>query len=125
MPTIMLIMHRKAIVQGLMNRLRDSPDLRLIYENNYDNAKAAINSYDPNVALIEVAESGPFDITYCLLLCKELRINTPGCKLLIMCSEQDEYNVKLVVDAKGKKQIDDFVFYDVTTDYLASKLISI
>lgn len=42
-----------------------------------------------------------------------------------MCPEQDEKSIKQVVDAKGKKQIDDFVFYDVTTDYLASKLLSI
>lgn len=125
MPTIMLIMHRKAIVQGLMNRLRDNPDIRLIYEPDYDNANAAIRGHDANVVLIEVTESGYYDITYCLRLCRSLRKNIPRCKLLLMCSEQDEYSVKLVVDAKGKDLIDDFVFYDVTIDYLASKLISI
>lgn len=30
-----------------------------------------------------------------------------------------------VVNANGENRIDDFVFYDVKTDYLASKLISI
>lgn len=42
-----------------------------------------------------------------------------------MCPEQDEKIIKQVVDAKRQKQIDDFVFYDVTIDYLASKLTSI
>ncbi len=125
MPNIMLIMHRKAVVQGLMNRLRDSLDIRLIYEPDYDNVNTAIRSYDAKVALIEVAESGRYDMTYCLTLCKGLREQIPNCKLLLMCSEQDEKSVKLVVAAKGEKQIDDFVFYDVTIDYLASKLISI
>lgn len=125
MPTIMLIMHRKAIMQGLKDNLRNSPDICLIYEHDYNNANDAIRSYDADVALIEAAESGPFDITYCLTLCKWIRDHIPRCKLLLMCLEQDEYSVKLVVDAKAKKQIDDFVFYDVTIDYLASKLISI
>lgn len=39
------------------------------------------------------------------------------------------HNVKAalieVAEAKEKKEIDDFVFFDVTVDYLASKLISI
>ncbi|HZJ83601.1 MAG TPA: hypothetical protein VFD57_07310 [Clostridia bacterium] len=125
MPTIMLIMHRKAIVESLMNRLRHRPYIRLIYEPDYDNANAAIRSYDANVALIEATESGHYDIVYCLTLCKSLREDSPRCKLLLMCSEQDEKSVKKVVDAKAKKQIDDFVFYDVTIDYLASKLITI
>ncbi|NLB41465.1 MAG: hypothetical protein GX815_04260 [Clostridiales bacterium] len=125
MSTIMLIMRRRAIVQGLMNRLRNSPDIRLVYEPDYDNARDTIRSCDANVALIEVTESGHYDIEYCLTLCKSLQTDIPGCKLLLMCPEQDEYSVKLVVDAKGKKQIDDFVFYDVTVDYLAEKLISI
>lgn len=56
---------------------------------------------------------------------KKLREHSPECKLLVMCPEQDEKSIKQVVDSKGKKQIDDFVFYDVTTDYLASKLLSI
>ena len=75
--------------------------------------------------LIEVAETGPYDIGYCLALCKELREDTPECKLILMCSEQDEKTIKEVVEAKGKNEIDDFVFYDVTIDYLTSKLISI
>lgn len=125
MPIIVLIMHRKAIAQGLIDRLEDSTEISLIYEPNYQNANTAICSYQAKVALIEAAESGPYDMHYCLTLCKLLRVHAPECKLLLMCPEQEEENVKQVIDAKGNKQIDDFVFYDVTIDYLASKLISI
>ena len=125
MPIIMLIMNRKAIVQGLMDRLRNSPEIRLIYEPDYHNAHVVIRSYDAKAALIEATESGHYDMAYCLALCERLRKQTPQCELLLMCSEQDEHSVKLVVNAKWEKQIDDFVFYDVTIDYLASKLISI
>lgn len=125
MPNIILIMHRKAIAQALMLELRGHPDIRLIYESDYHNAQTAIDGRNAKATIIEVAESGPYDMDYCLTLCKKLRKQTPECKLLLMCSEQDEKSVKQVIDAKGKKQIDDFVFYDVTIDYLASKLISL
>lgn len=42
-----------------------------------------------------------------------------------MCSDQDEKTIEQVIDAMGKNYIDDFVFFDVTIDYLASKLKSI
>jgi hypothetical protein len=125
MPIIMLFMHRKAIAQGLMDRLQDSPEIRLVYEPDYQKANTAIGSSDAGVALIEAAESGNYDMEYCLTLCKGLRKYNPACKLLLMCPEQDEKGVRQVVEAKWKKRIDDFVFYDVTIDYLASKLISI
>lgn len=125
MSTIMLIMQRKAIVQALIKMFKNNPDIEIIYESNYYNADSAISTYGVNTVLLEAAESGPYDMDYCLALCKVIRKNTPDCKLLLISSEQDEKSVEKVVSAKGKKQIDDFVFYDVTIDYLASKLISI
>ncbi len=118
-------MKRKPIAQGIMNNLADSQEIKLIYEPYYHKASLTISKHNAKAALIEVAESGPYEIGYCLTLCKELRKNTPNCKLILMCSEQDEKTIDLVVEAKGKKEIDDFVFFDVTVDYLASKLISI
>ena len=124
MSNVVLIMHRKSIAQGLMIKLRDSPDIRLIYEPDYTNANIAICNHNAKAALIEATESGPYDMDYCLTLCKRLQNQTPDCKLLLMCPEQNEKSVKQVVDARGRKEIDDFVFYDVTIDYLASKLVS-
>lgn len=52
------------------------------------------------------------------------RKDAPKCMLLLMCPEQDENSITRVVEAKRKKRIDDFVFYDVTIEYLISKLMS-
>lgn len=125
MPIIMLIMYRNAIVQGLMNKLQGNPDIHMIYEPDYDHAHIAARNSDANVVLIEATESGHYDMAYCLALSNWLRKHIPKCKILLMCSEQDEKSVKEVVAAKWARQIDDFVFYDVTIDYLASKIISI
>lgn len=124
MRNIVLLMHRESIAQGLMSSLQDSEELTLIYEPNYNNSNSAITGHNAKVALIEATESGPYDIRYCLELCKKLRIKAPSCKIILMCSEQEKENIDLVVDAKGKKEIDDFVFFDVTMDYLVSKLLS-
>ena len=125
MPVVILIMKRKPVAQGFMNSLQDSPDIHLVYEPYYHKTDFIIHKHNAKAALIEVSETGPYDIAYCLALCKEIRENTPNVKLILMCSEQDEKTIKLVIEAKGKKEIDDFVFFDVSTDYLTSKLISI
>lgn len=125
MPIVILIMQRKAIVQALMTKLGGNPGIRLIFEPNYSKAPVVIHNQAAKVALIEVAESGRYDMLYCLTLCKQLRKAAPDCKLLLMCPEQNEGSVKLVINAKCGKQIDDFVFYDVTIDYLASKMLSL
>lgn len=114
-------MHRKVIMQGLMNKFQDCPDIRLIYESNDHHASDLISCKDTKVILIEAAESGYYDTTYCLTLCQQIRKRNPKCKLLMMCPEQDEESVKQVIDVKGKGLIDDFVFYDVTIDYLHLK----
>ena len=124
MSNIILIMFRKAIVQGLIDRLNTNKDINLIYEPNYDKANISICAHHADLVIIEAEEKGPFDMEFCLKLCHQLRSDIPKCKLLLMCSEHDDSSVKKVVDAKWSKQIDDFVFYDVTSDYLASKLIS-
>ena len=121
MPIIILIMKRKPIAQGFMNSLKGSPDIRLIYQPYYHRSNLTIHKHKAKVVLIEVAETGPYDIGYCLVLCNELRETAPECKLILMCSDQDD----LVIDAMGKNYIDDFVFFDVTIDYLVSKLLSI
>ena len=125
MPNVLLILQRDAIIQSLMAKLCNNLEIRLMVEPDHRKALVALNSQAFKAVLIEVAESGRYDISYCLELCRELRITVPDCKLLLMCSEQDEPSVERVIQAKSDKSIDDFVFFDVTVDYLASKLLSL
>ena len=124
MQTIVLVMRRKPIAQSLVGRLQDNPDAQIIHASDYDNSEAIIFNSKANVVLIEAAESGDYGIAYCLELCERLRKDAPKCMLLLMCPEQDENSITRVVEAKRKKRIDDFVFYDVTIEYLISKLMS-
>ena len=125
MRKIVIAMWRRPVAQDLMRKLRGDQDVQLIYEPDYDSANIAIRSNDAGVALIEIAESGEYDSLRCLGICSKLRKETPDCKLLLMCPEQDKFCVAHAVEAKLDGLIDDFVFYDSTTDYLVSKLTSL
>ena len=123
--TVLLIMRRASLAQGLMAKARDDPGLRLWYEPNYANADAAIRSHRAAGALLEVAEDGRQDIGFCLSLCARLREITPHCRLMLMCPEGQTEAVHRAIEAKRKGEIDDFVFYDVSLDYLAASLQSL
>ena len=120
--TVLLIMRRASLAQGLMAKVQDAPGLQLCYEPDYANADVAIRSHLATGALLEVAEDGAQDIDFCLALCAWLREVTPHCRLMLMCPEGQTEAVHRAIEAKRKGEIDDFVFYDVSLDYLAASL---
>ena len=97
----------------------------MCYEPDYANADVAIRSHLASGALLEVAEDGAQDIDFCLALCAWLREVTPHCRLMLMCPEGQTEAVHRAIEAKRKGEIDDFVFYDVSLDYLAASLQSL
>ncbi|HCC34417.1 MAG TPA: hypothetical protein DEQ02_01785 [Ruminococcaceae bacterium] len=122
MRNIVLLMLRKPVAQGLISNLEGIPEIRLFYENDYSKASNLIYKNNANIALVEIAETGEYDVYYCLALCAKLRMSK--CKLLLLCPEQDESTIAAAVNAKQKGYIEDFIFYDASIDYLASKLLA-
>ena len=120
--TVLLIMRRASLAQGLMAKVQDTPGMQLCYEPDYANADVAIRSHLATGALLEVAEDGAQDIDFCLALCAWLREVTPHCRLMLMCPKGQAEAVHRAIEAKRKGEIDDFVFYDVSLDYLAASL---
>ena len=120
----MLLIQRSAVFDNIYNHLKKHTRVSVSYIQNYD--YLVINDLaNINVILIEVAESGKFNIHYCLNLINNVVSKVSGIKVIVMCSDQDEASIKLVLKAKKAKIIDDFLFYDVTIDYLISKLLAI
>ena len=120
--TVLLIMRRASLAQGLMAKVRDAPGLQLCYEPDYARAAEAIRSHQVAGALLEVAEDGAQDIGFCLSLCARLRETAPRCRLMLMCPEGQAETIRLCIEAKRRGEIDDFVFYDVSLDYLSASL---
>lgn len=125
MKTVLLIMQRASLAQGLMAKVRNIPNIQLCYEPDYANADVAIRTHLAAGALLEVSEDSTHDIGFCLALCAWLREVTPHCRLMLMCPEGQTEAVHRAVEAKRKGEIDDFVFYDVSLDYLAASLQSL
>lgn len=123
--TVILIMRRASLAQGLIAKVRDAPGIQLCYEPDYAHADVAIRTHLAAGALIEVSEDDVHDINFCLTLCAWLRKVTPHCRLMLMCPEGQTEAVHLAIEAKRRGEIDDFVFYDVSLDYLAASLQSL
>ena len=98
--TVLLIMRRASLAQGLMAKVQDDPGLQLCYEPDYANADVAIRSHLATGALLEVAEDGAQDIDFCLALCAWLREVTPHCRLMLMCPEGQTEAVHRAIEAK-------------------------
>ena len=119
----MLVMHRLSVAQGLVNMLKGDSGVSVYIENDYSKAADAVRSHRADAALIEITESARYDDSYCLALCSRLRKTAPGCRLVLLCPEKDEAYIAAVVKARQNDEIDDFIFYDASLDYMASKLI--
>ena len=61
--TVLLIMRRASLAQGLMAKVQDAPGLQLCYEPDYANADVAIRSHLATGALLEVA-AAPRTLTF-------------------------------------------------------------
>ena len=124
MTTIILAMLRRPVAQRLIDTMHDDLTVRVIYEPDYHMAVSAAIANSADTVLIEVTESGRFRAESCLDLCSRLREDAPGCRLVLMCPEQDELSVALSMQAARDGTIDDFLFYDASIDYIASKLLA-
>ena len=107
-----------------MKELSSKSDLHLCYESDYTCADVRIKNNDAKVALIEASETGANDVSYCLEICAALRKDTTSCKIILMCSDQDEEAVAQTVTAKQEGRIDDFVFYEASFDYISTKILT-
>ena len=123
MKTILLVTLRQPVAELLTQKLREVPGIQLIYEPDYAKFGKTVTSYRANTALIEVQESGEYGPDYCLALCAQMRKQTPDCRVLLLCPEQDATGVFRAVEAKRDGRIDDFLFYNATADYITSKLL--
>ena len=85
--TVLLIMRRASLAQGLMAKVQNAPGIQLCYEPDYANAEVSIRTHLATGALLEVSEDGTQDIGFCLALCAWLREVTPYCHLMLMCPE--------------------------------------
>ena len=116
-------MKRKMLSDSLITQMVSDSRFELMAVNNYAVASLTAEACSPDIAMIEIPESGSWkSAEKCLEICDEIRKYLPGCKQAILCSENDMASCKAAIQAKQEHRIDDFLFYDNSIHYLFAKL---
>ena len=123
MTRVLLLMFRRIMSDAIMRSLADDSRFKFHASQNYGNAQSAAKTYTPDIALVEIPENKAYHPEDYVKICTEVRDATPGCKLLLMCPEDSGESKNAAVEAMQAGEIDDFVYYDVSIDYLVSKLL--
>jgi len=120
--TVMLALGRKVIANLFVEAIEKRPNMEAFAECNYESAKAAAMTRKPDIALVEIPERNGTPALDMLKVCEEIKEASPGCKIMLLCPETDRESVAVCVEARQHERIEDFLFYDASTDYLASKI---
>ena len=122
---VMLVLCRRVITELLIETIEKHSDMKAIGVYGINEARSAAVFNRPSIALVEIHEKHDSPVQEALDLCKEVTGVAPGCKTVILCPEADKASVQACIEAKRHGKIDDFLFYDSSTDYLISKLESL
>lgn len=122
---VMLLLCRRVIADLLIRAIEKQDEAKAFGIYDYKNAVPAAMSRLPDIALVEVPEQYGTSAQDTLALCEEIKAARPGCKIVILCPENDKAGVGACVEAKRAGKIEDYLFYDSGVDYLVSKLRSL
>jgi DNA-binding NarL/FixJ family response regulator len=122
MKKVALITKNKILAQSLDAAMKAMPDLEFEFILLLNTQQALIDAeiFEIDVALIDMIESGTKETP--LSFCEGLNKMLPNCHILLLLSQDDHVRRKIATEAKKKKIVDDFVFYDASLKYLFAKL---
>ena len=119
---LMLVLHRKIFAEALIKAFEKNRGLEAFSIYDYKNLGTMAESRKPVLALVEIPERYGSPALETLDVCDQIKKASPGCKILLMCSEKDKESIYLCTEEKRMGGIDDFVFYDSSMEYLLAKL---
>ncbi|MGI6169436.1 MAG: hypothetical protein ACOYI4_07000 [Christensenellales bacterium] len=122
MKKIGFITTNKVLAQSLAAAVGSDLDLRLETFLMLNLHQAAL---DAELARIDIAVVDVMDVKETetvLTICKKLRQTVPDCRLLLLVSQDNKKGRKMAIDAIKSGVAHDFVFYDMSLEYLFAKL---
>ena len=118
----MLLLCRRVIADLLINSIEMNGGVEAFGIYDYNNAAHSAAARKPDIALVEIPEKHGTPAIDTLEICEEIKEISPGCKIVLLCPEQDRGSVNECVKAKKQGKVEDYLFYDSGVDYLVSKL---
>ena len=122
---VMLVLCRKVISGLLIEAIQKRIEMAAFGVYEFNKAKNMALVRQPKIALVEIPERHGTPSQDALDVCEEIKEVSPGCKVMLICPENDEGSVKACLDAVKKGKVNDFLFYDSSVDYLIAKLESL
>ena len=122
---VMLVLCRKVISGLLIEAIRNRTDMDAFGLYEFNKAKGIAVTRQPRIALVEIPENRGHPAKEALDVCEDIQEASPGCKIILICPENDEESVSACIEAVKEGKISDYLFYDLSVDYLVSKLISL
>ena len=119
---VMLVLCRKIITELLVEAIHKRTNLETFALYEFNRAKDIAMMKKPNFALVEIPERQGTPAMDAIAVCEEIKEASPGCKIILFCPENDRESVKASTKAAKDGKIDDFMFYDLSIDYLVAKL---
>ena len=122
---VMLVLCRKVIAGLLIEAIKKRTDMDAFGLYEFNKAKGMAKARQPKIALVEIPENRGHPARNALDVCGEIQEASPGCKIILICPENDEESVAVCIEDAKTGKISDYMFYDLSVDYLVSKLISL
>ena len=125
MKTVLFISSNKMLGQGLSAAIRSKPELDFLWaaQLNYPQAAVGVDIFHADVAILDIVDQT--DMEQAVRLCRSLRRNEHGVRILLLVRPERAVVRKVAVEAKNAGLADDFVFYDSSLTYLLAKLAAI
>ena len=123
--TVLLVLCRRVIAELLIDLIQGSTQIETVGVYDFSRARNMAQVRQPTLALVEIPERNGEPAQEALDVCEDIKETSPGCKIMLMCPEQDGESVRRCADAKRKGEIEDYIFYDASPEYLVSKLESL
>ena len=122
MKTVLFISSNKMLGQGLSSAIQAKPELdfQWVPQLQYPQAIVGVEIYHANVVILDIVDQA--DLDQAVRICRSLRREEPGVKILLLVRPEQAAVRKVAVEAKNTALADDFVFYDSSLTYLLAKL---
>lgn len=124
MKKILFVMDRKVLAEALMIEMKHISGAAFSKEYNYKRAAIAAEVFQPNIMLLEIPESKKISLHQCLEICNDVRKILPECKILLLTPENSKDAREMAIKAVQDGNVNDFIYYDTSMEYLKSKLKS-
>lgn len=132
MKKIALITTNKILAQSLDSAMKSMPNMEFELALLLNPRQALLDAeiLDVDVALIDmglivVKDETTNQIETPMSFCEKLHHSLPNCHLLLIVSQDDQVNRGIAREAKRKRIVEDYVFYDASLKYLFAKIAAL